>query len=116
MARKFWWSMRNKQSARAPSRSAAISATELKSLRALIQPNRWWRTRPMRYGTALKSKSRRSPPKVPINKSTQNQRRKNHEHTAAVALGTGAARGIGAAIAERLAADGAAVAEDQALN
>jgi len=33
-----------------------------------------------------------------------------------VALVTGAARGIGAAIAERLAADSTAVAEDQALN
>jgi len=33
-----------------------------------------------------------------------------------VALVPGAARGIGAAIAERLAADGAAVARDQALN
>jgi NAD(P)-dependent dehydrogenase (short-subunit alcohol dehydrogenase family) len=33
-----------------------------------------------------------------------------------VALVTGAARGIGAAIAERLAASGAAVAGDQALN
>ena len=33
-----------------------------------------------------------------------------------VALVTGAARGIGAAIAERLAAAGAAVARDQALN
>ena len=33
-----------------------------------------------------------------------------------VALVTGAARGIGVVIAERLAADGAAVAGDQALN
>src|SRR6516165_4600468 len=39
----------------------------------------------MRYGTAVKSGSRRSLPKAPINKSTQNQWRKNHEHTAAVA-------------------------------